>query len=76
MHQIDRNAGTSSKFVYFRQLNSDLALLSAPSLVAVLDLTSNDRDGLIRDRDISRRQGFPRRYLEPLLQRFVHVGIL
>jgi Rrf2 family transcriptional regulator, iron-sulfur cluster assembly transcription factor len=53
-----------------------LSKKSILALIAILDLASNDRDGLVRDRDISRRQGFPERYLESLLQRFVHAGIL
>jgi Rrf2 family transcriptional regulator, iron-sulfur cluster assembly transcription factor len=41
-----------------------------------LDFASNDRGKLTHDIDVSQRQDIPRRYLEPILQRFVHGGIL
>jgi Rrf2 family protein len=43
---------------------------------AVLDIAVNGGGGLVQSADITHRQGIPPRYLEPILQRLGHAGIL
>jgi Rrf2 family protein len=56
-------------------------MLSLPSktlyaLEAVVDIAYNARPNPVRSQDITRRQGIPSRYLEPVLQQLVRAGIL
>jgi Rrf2 family transcriptional regulator, iron-sulfur cluster assembly transcription factor len=46
------------------------------ALEAVLDVAYNARPDPVQARDITARQGIPHRYLEQVLQRLVHDGIL
>ncbi len=46
------------------------------AIEAVVDIAYHAGAGPVRSSDISRRQGIPRRYLEQVLQRLVHRGIL
>ena len=43
---------------------------------AVLDVACHARPAPVPSGDIARRQGVPRRYLEPLMQRLVKAGVL
>ncbi|MEM6971685.1 MAG: Rrf2 family transcriptional regulator [Pseudomonadota bacterium] len=46
------------------------------ALEAVLDVAYNARPDPVQSKDITRRQGIPNRYLEHVMQSFVHHGIL
>lgn len=46
------------------------------ALEAVLDVAYNARPDPVQSKDITRRQGIPQRYLEHVMQSFVHHGIL
>jgi len=46
------------------------------ALEAVVDIAYNGGTEPVRSRDITRRQGMPHRYLEQVMQRLVHAGIL
>ncbi|MEM6677256.1 MAG: Rrf2 family transcriptional regulator [Pseudomonadota bacterium] len=46
------------------------------ALEAVLDVAYNARPDPVQSKDITRRQGIPQRYLEQVMQSFVHHGIL
>ncbi|MEM7496793.1 MAG: Rrf2 family transcriptional regulator [Pseudomonadota bacterium] len=46
------------------------------ALEAVLDVAYNARPDPVQSKDITRRQGIPQRYLEHVMQQFVHQGIL
>jgi Rrf2 family protein len=46
------------------------------AIEAVLDIAFNAGDLPVRNREISRRQEIPRRYLEQALQQLVHHGVL
>ncbi|MEM8819007.1 MAG: Rrf2 family transcriptional regulator [Pseudomonadota bacterium] len=46
------------------------------ALEAVLDVAYNARPDPVQSKDITRRQGIPQRYLEHVMQQFVHHGIL
>lgn len=46
------------------------------ALEAVVDIAYNGGSEPVRSRDITRRQGIPHRYLEQVMQRLVHAGIL
>ncbi|MEM6487868.1 MAG: Rrf2 family transcriptional regulator [Pseudomonadota bacterium] len=46
------------------------------ALEAVLDVAYNARPDPVQAKDITRRQGIPNRYLEQVMQSFVHNGIL
>lgn len=46
------------------------------ALEAVLDVAWHGRNGPVQSRDITERQGIPRRYLEQVMQELVHAGIL
>jgi len=43
---------------------------------AVLDIARNARPDPVQSKDIAGRQGIPKRYLEPVMQRLVHAGVL
>lgn len=43
---------------------------------AVLDIACNARPDPVQSKDIAERQGIPKRYLEPVMQRLVHAGVL
>lgn len=55
-------------------LKSSRKLLFA--IEAVLDIAYNAADTPVQSREITERQGIPRRYLEPVLQQLVHADIL
>ena len=46
------------------------------ALEAVVDIAYNGGAEPVRSRDITRRQGMPHRYLEQVMQRLVHEGVL
>ncbi|MEM9010142.1 MAG: Rrf2 family transcriptional regulator [Pseudomonadota bacterium] len=46
------------------------------ALEAVLDVAYNARPNPVQARDITERQGIPRRYLEQVLQQLVRAGVL
>lgn len=46
------------------------------ALEAVLDVAYNARPDPVQSKDITARQGIPLRYLEQVMQQFVHHGIL
>lgn len=46
------------------------------ALEAVVDVAFNARPDPVQSKDITRRQGIPQRYLEQVMQRLVHAGIL
>jgi Rrf2 family protein len=46
------------------------------TLEAVLDIASNEAGRPVQSKDIMRRQSIPERYLEPVMQRLVHAGLL
>ncbi|MEO0821490.1 MAG: Rrf2 family transcriptional regulator [Pseudomonadota bacterium] len=46
------------------------------ALEAVLDVAYNARPDPVQSKDITKRQGIPQRYLENVMQSFVHHGIL
>ncbi|MEL6336183.1 MAG: Rrf2 family transcriptional regulator [Pseudomonadota bacterium] len=46
------------------------------ALEAVLDVAYNARPDPVQAKDITKRQGIPQRYLEHVMQAFVHHGIL
>ncbi|MCW5745447.1 MAG: Rrf2 family transcriptional regulator [Alphaproteobacteria bacterium] len=46
------------------------------AIEAVLDIAMNAGEQPVRGGDITRRQNIPKRYLEQVLQRLVHEGIL
>ena len=46
------------------------------ALEAVVDIAYNGGGEPAQSREITRRQGIPRRYLEQVLQRLVHAGVL
>ncbi|MEO0427954.1 MAG: Rrf2 family transcriptional regulator [Pseudomonadota bacterium] len=46
------------------------------ALEAVLDVAYNARPEPVQSKDITSRQGVPQRYLEHVMQQFVHHGIL
>ncbi|MEO0958746.1 MAG: Rrf2 family transcriptional regulator, partial [Pseudomonadota bacterium] len=46
------------------------------ALEAVLDVAYNARPDPVQSKDITSRQGVPQRYLEHVMQQFVHHGIL
>ncbi|MEO1533557.1 MAG: Rrf2 family transcriptional regulator [Pseudomonadota bacterium] len=46
------------------------------ALEAVLDVAYNARPDPVQSKDITSRQGIPQRYLEHVMQQFVHHGIL
>ncbi|MEL6196779.1 MAG: Rrf2 family transcriptional regulator [Pseudomonadota bacterium] len=46
------------------------------ALEAVLDVAYNARPDPVQAKDITKRQGIPQRYLEHVMQSFVHHGIL
>lgn len=43
---------------------------------AVLDIACNARPDPVQSKDIAERQGIPKRYLEPVMQRLVRAGVL
>ncbi|MGB0497251.1 MAG: RrF2 family transcriptional regulator [Rubricella sp.] len=53
-----------------------LSRKSILAIEAVLDVAYNATEGPIQARDITGRQGVPHRYLEQVLQRLVHEGVL
>lgn len=55
-------------------LKSSRKLLFA--IEAVLDIAYNAADTPVQSREITERQGIPRRYLEPVLQQLVRADIL
>jgi Rrf2 family protein len=58
---------------------TDLLRLSRKTILAleaVLDVAYNARPDPVQSKDITRRQGIPQRYLEHVMQSFVHHGIL
>ena len=55
-------------------LKSSRKLLFA--IEAVLDIAYNAADTPVQSREITERQGIPRRYLEPVLQHLVRADIL
>jgi Rrf2 family protein len=57
--------------VLLRLSNKEIA-----AVAAVLDIAVNGGGGLVQSADITRRQGIPPRYLEPILQRLGRAGIL
>lgn len=46
------------------------------ALEAVLDVAYNARPDPVQSKEITKRQGIPQRYLEHVMQSFVHHGIL
>lgn len=46
------------------------------ALEAVLDVAWHGRSGPVQSKDITERQGIPRRYLEQVMQELVHAGVL
>lgn len=46
------------------------------ALEAVVDVAFHARPDPVQSKDITRRQGIPQRYLEQVMQRLVHEGIL
>ena len=46
------------------------------ALEAVVDVAFHARPDPVQSKDITRRQGIPQRYLEQVMQRLVHAGIL
>lgn len=46
------------------------------AIEAVLDIAYNAGSDPVQSREITRRQGIPRRYLEQVLQQLVHAGVL
>ena len=46
------------------------------ALEAVVDIAYNGGSVPVRSKDITKRQGMPHRYLEQVMQRLVHEGIL
>ena len=46
------------------------------ALEAVLDVAWHGREGPVQSKDITERQGIPRRYLEQVMQELVHAGVL
>ncbi|MBU0725569.1 MAG: Rrf2 family transcriptional regulator [Alphaproteobacteria bacterium] len=46
------------------------------AIEAVLDIAYNASDTPVQSRDITERQGIPRRYLEPVLQQLVRAEVL
>jgi len=46
------------------------------ALEAVVDIAYNSRPEPVQSREITRRQGIPKRYLEQVMQQLVHANIL
>lgn len=46
------------------------------ALEAVLDIAYHARSEPVQSKEITRRQGIPQRYLEQVMQQFVHAGVL
>lgn len=46
------------------------------AIEAVVDIAYNARPEPVQAREITKRQGVPQRYLEPVMQQLVHAGIL
>jgi len=43
---------------------------------AVVDIAYHSRPDPVQSKDVARRQQIPHRYLEPVMQRLVHAGVL
>jgi len=46
------------------------------AIEAVVDIAYNAVDEPVQSGEVTRRQGIPRRHLEPVLQQLVHAGVL
>ena len=46
------------------------------AIEAVVDIACHARPGPVQAKEIAKRQGIPRRYLEPVMQKLVRAGVL